>query len=83
MDDNQTQWWRATARLAAIVLSGFVVIVCLPLLFAGWLDRGTLLALPITTFLIVLVAPCALAVAIFWFADRQRALDRGYRVIED
>ncbi len=82
-DENQVVWWRATVRLAATVLSVLAAVACLPFLFADSLDRGSLLALPIGSFLIALVSPIVLAVAVFWFADRQRALDHRYDVIED
>jgi len=82
-EESQPNWWRATVRLAAIALSAFAAVVCVPLLFADSLDRGAFLALPLGTFLIALAAPSLLAVAIFWFADRQRALDHRHGVIED
>ena len=82
-DPNQNYWWLRTERLAAIVLSGFAAVACLPLLVAGWLDRGTFLGLPFGYFLIGLATPVVLAMAIFWFADQQRALDRHYDVIDD
>ena len=82
-DANQTFWWRRTGRLAAIVLSGFAAVMCVPLLFADSLDRSTLLGLPFGHLLISLVTPVVLAIAIFWFADRQRLIDHRYDVVED
>jgi putative solute:sodium symporter small subunit len=82
-DDNQRVWWLRTARLAAIVLSGFAAVVSVPLLLADSLDLSTLFGLPVATFLSAVAAPCVLAMAVFWFADRQRALDHRHDVIED
>ena len=82
-DAGQTHWWRRTERLAAIVLSGFAAVMCVPLLFADSLDRSTLLGLPFGYLLISLVTPVVLAMAVFWFADRQRLLDHRYNAVED
>ena len=82
-DVNQTRWWRRTVRLAATVLSCFAALACVPLLLANSLDRSTFLGLPFGYFLIALATPLVLAMAIFWFADRQRALDHRYDVIDD
>ncbi len=82
-DANQTAWWVRTAELAVIVLAGFAAVVSVPLLLAGWLDRGALFGLPFGYFVVAMVIPVVLALAIFWFADRQRVLDNMYDVIDD
>ena len=82
-DANQAYWWLKTERLAAVVLSGFAAVMCVPLLLADSLDRSTLLGLPLSHLLISLIAPLVLAIAIFWYADRQRLLDHRYDVVED
>jgi putative solute:sodium symporter small subunit len=80
---NQTTWWLSTMRLATAVLAGFAVVACVPLLFAARFDRATFLGLPFGYFLIALATPVVLAMAVFWFAERQRELDHRYDVIED
>ncbi len=82
-DLNQTAWWVRTTELAAIVLAGFAAVVAVPLLLARWLDRGALFGLPFGYFIVALALPVVLAMAIFWFADRQRALDHMYDVVDD
>jgi len=82
-DANQFAWWEMTVRLAATVLTGLAAVICLPLLFASALNRGTFLGLPFGYFLVAIAVPVVLALAIFWFADRQRTLDHDYDVIED
>jgi len=82
-DANQTAWWVRTGELAVIVLAGLAAVVSAALLLAGWLDRSTLFGLPFGYFTVALVIPIVLALAIFWFADRQRALDDMYDVIDD
>ena len=80
-DANQAPWWRKTERLAAIVLSGFAAVMCVPLLFADSLDRSTLLGLPFGHLLISLVTPVVLAIATIWrsiltFCQAASAPDR-------
>ncbi len=82
-DANLAAWWSATARLAAGVCIGLAAFAGLVLIFAPALDHGRFIGLPFGYFLIALATPTVLAVAIFWFADRQRGLDHRYDVIED
>jgi len=82
-DANQTAWWRKSEQLAAILLAGSAALMCVPLLLANGLDRSTAFGLPLGMWLIALVAPIVLAIAIFWYADRQRIVDHRYHVAED
>jgi putative solute:sodium symporter small subunit len=82
-DANQTAWWVRTGELAVVVLAGFAAVVAAPLLLAGWLDRGALVGLPFGYFVVALAIPIVLALAIFWFADRQRVLDHTYDVVDE
>jgi putative solute:sodium symporter small subunit len=80
IDLSQTVWWRKTQQLAVTVLVALALAVSLALLLAVPLDRGTFFNQPFGDFVVGTAAPVALALAIFWFADRQRVLDDHHDV---
>jgi putative solute:sodium symporter small subunit len=82
-DTSETAWWRKTRQLALTTIASLLVVAFLPALLSGLLDRGRVLGLPSGTFLVVVVVPLAMLIAVFVFAARQQGLDRGHDVAED
>jgi putative solute:sodium symporter small subunit len=82
-DTSETAWWGKTRRLALAVVAGLGAICFVPELLSGLLDRRVILGLPFGTFLAVVVVPLVMLIAVFVFAARQQALDRGHDVAED
>jgi putative solute:sodium symporter small subunit len=82
-DANETLWWRRTASLAAGVIAGFTVLAVAPLAFVRQLDAGNLFGLPAGYLLASLVGPVVVVLAIFWFAEQQRALDHRHDLSDD
>jgi putative solute:sodium symporter small subunit len=81
-DVDEVRWWRRTKWLATVVLAGHAFGMSLALLLATPLNGGTLFNLPFGYFVVAMVSPVILMLAIFWFADRQRSLDHQYDVID-
>jgi putative solute:sodium symporter small subunit len=81
--DEGRAWWRHSRRLArkAILLGAGVSII--PAVIVGWLNRATVFGLPFGGFFLAVVTPLAIAATIFWFADRQHALDRAFNRSDD
>jgi putative solute:sodium symporter small subunit len=80
-DASEATWWRKTRQLAAIVTGAAAVLSLLALAFAA--GGPSVLDLPLGTFIAIIVAPLAIMAAAFFFAGRQRRLDRDYDVAED
>jgi putative solute:sodium symporter small subunit len=82
-EDDDRAWWRHSRRLARkAIVFGFAVSL-VPAAIAGWLNRATLFGMPFGGFFLAVVTPLAIAAAIFWFADRQHALDRALSPTDD
>jgi len=82
-ETGQNIWWRKTGRLAAATLAAAFVLCLAPLLFIEASKDALVLGMPLAYFLVVLAAPFAIFVAIFWFAEKQRSFDHRYDVAGD
>jgi putative solute:sodium symporter small subunit len=81
-DSNEQSWWRRSRFVAFVAL----VIGAAPtlwLLILPFPDLGSPFGLPLSTFMMTIVAPVIAILAILWFADRQGRLDRLHGYYED
>lgn len=80
-DATQEERWQKTATLAGIVLAAMLVgVLALALLSGATASEG---GFPLAHILVTLALPVVPAAFAFWFADRQRAIDRQYGHYED
>jgi putative solute:sodium symporter small subunit len=82
-EDDDRAWWRYSRRLARKAIVFGLGISLVPAAIEGWLNRATFFGMPFGGFFLAVVTPLAIAAAIFWFADRQHALDRALRPFDD
>lgn len=79
-DIGQTERWRDTARLALAVV---VVLVILVLFFISLVEAPDHTGYPLGLVVAVSGLPAALALLVFWFADRQERIDQRHGLYED
>lgn len=79
---NDAAWWRRTRGTAATTLI-FMALATTAAFFASDAPDSAIFNLPLRSFLISLMVPIAVVIAIFLFARRQESIDRRFDVSED
>jgi putative solute:sodium symporter small subunit len=82
-ESGEAAWWQHTWRSAAAIAGGGAVIAVVATTAESLPAGMQVFGLPLGEFFAVIVAPVAIAIAAFVFANRQQALDRRFDVSED
>jgi hypothetical protein len=82
-DTSEASWWRLTWRFAAATMAGTIGLGLVAVALEADAAGPQLFGLPLAEFFALIVAPVAIAIAAFVFANRQRAFDRRFDVAED
>ena len=79
---DQDDRWQKTRTLALASLAGAAA-VAIMVAVAGAFEGERTDGFPLAYILATTLAPIALTILVFWFARRQKALDRQYGFFED
>lgn len=79
-DIEQSERWRATARLSLAVVVALVILVLFFMSLVGAPDQA---GYPMGLVLAVTGLPTTLALLVFWFARRQERIDQRHGLYED
>ncbi|MBZ0228640.1 MAG: hypothetical protein K8F58_09355 [Bauldia sp.] len=80
-DATQEERWQRTAVLAGIAVAATLVGVLVLAVLSG--ATASEAGFPLAHILLTLALPVVPAAIVFWFADRQEAIDRQYGQYED
>lgn len=82
-EENETFWWRRSAKLALFVMVSGYTLGLAALSLVPALDARAIAGIPNGLFVSGLLVPIVVLILIFWSEKRQRRIDQSNGYFED